>query len=252
MRPWRALALFLVATPTAQQSARAAETTTPTTIAIRPGSAGQPAERGYHGYAPGPPGTLRAPGEYEHDGLSLRLGLGVGWSTTRGDEASVNGERSLAMKGGGAGLGFELGYTVSGGLVLGAEAQTFAVESPTLQINREERDATKATFSQAAVGPFLTYYFDPLLGIHVHAFAALAQQNSTYTSVAEEVESNASGIGLGAALGYDFWFAKQWSAGVQIRALYVATTASEERAGIVHDIAYQSFTPSVQFGALLH
>jgi hypothetical protein len=129
--------------------------------------------------------------------------------------------------------------------------------------------SAKVTFSGAAVshealvqfvwaGGFCDWYPNPREGFHLQGLLGVAGLSYDDINAARSVTHMATGVGLGAAIGQEWWVGSQWSIGVIGRLMYahlyqgdtvtVETLTSVRRLGETHSV----ITPAVLFGATYH
>ena len=210
--------------------------------------------RSQYGYGPygGPPPPPVDPTAHRHDGFYLRMGIGLGygWATTK---TTVSGSELKATYSG-TGPAFELllGGTVARGFVVGGGLLELDILNPTIEVQSSDLTMSSvfilsagSTFSGLGfntVGPFFDWFPDETGGAHIGGMFGLGVIH---------LEGN---LGFGGSLwgGYDFWVAKQWSLGAELR----GTLASGSRDYFLRSQAVEFHdtggTVELLFTALLH
>ena len=158
------------------------------------------------GPLPPPAPDVPRPGDRNHDGLFLRLGLGLGGRI---------GTMSTAV----ALFQFELGYTVAKNVVLaggwygadGLHHESFTIAG---------RSVDTGTNAVNILGGTVVFYPDPHKGLHLELLAGLAAivVNSSETGLSSS--HTGLGFGGGGGGGYEWWISSNWSLGVLGRITY--------------------------------
>jgi hypothetical protein len=172
-------------------------------------------------------------GTHVHDGLYLRMGLGIGRlgaAFKSGDSKDLGG----SVEGSAAGLAgaFELavGGTPAPGLVIGGGLFASGSGSPTLtELRVNGADAAKFKqdrLSLGLIGPFIDYYFDERSGFHLEGALGIAYMTAgegTQDGRRVTPQRDLGGLGFMLGGGYEWWVADQWSIGGTLRMIYGAT-----------------------------
>jgi hypothetical protein len=188
-------------------------------------------------------------GARTHDGFFFRIGLNLGpLMMTRRYAVDHQEGHSYEDEYGGPTFGqdFMLGGTPSDGLVIGgaliAAATWPATRTTDLDPSgRRSRPTDPVIF--AGVAAFGNYYFDPKVGFHLQALLGYsmvhrARPNSSYSL----------GPMLGAGVGYDFFFADEWSVGPFARLIYAPSSGEDDR----EPEKYHYLLPSIGVAITLH
>lgn len=151
---------------------------------------------------------------HEHDGLYVRLGLGVPYGF--GSAEPDGGGPKADISGVGVATELAIGGTLAPGLVLGAGAYNMILPSPKYEFAGGEE--TLGAHHAGTLGPFVDYYVNPKEGFHVQAALLLS---FLVVDEKDDFESE-SGGGFGAMVGagYEFWIGDQWSVGPLFRFTY--------------------------------
>lgn len=200
---------------------------------------------------PGAPGndlpTVPPPprGAHYHDGLYLRMALGLGFSGSlvSSDAASVP---DYSFSGGGAAVDVWLGGTPLPGLALGGGLSVSSAKSTTRRI-ADESHSGDVSGDAELIGFFIDGFPDPERGFHVGGMVGLA---SSHTKIKDSSKDDFSGAGggLGAWLGYDMWVGEQWSLGGMLR--FTGTLARDEHDGVKYQTSQGGV--ALSFTALYH
>lgn len=164
----------------------------------------------------------RQPGEYFHDGVYVRLGVGVG--VVR-DDVSMSQSGAFGFEQEGTVTGFgqanELavggalapGLILAGGFFLNA---AYGVKSDFGDVETQTSDG----YAVVTFGPMVDYYPDPASGLHFElGFGLGATSGVALRSMGEP--GGATGYGLALGVGHEWWIAKQWGMGVLLRLQHV-------------------------------
>ncbi len=186
-----------------------------------------------------------------HDGFYLRTSLGHGWFGTKFTDGLLE---DSTIGGDGGAFDLQLGGTPARGFVVGGGLFLNGMDHEDVRpvgTSRYDYDGP-GSIGLLAVGPFVDYFPDPKGGFHVGGmlgFAALAFDTPSELSTSPYYEDEArvgTGGALGAWVGYDWWVAREWSLGIQLRYLgMVAENPDYEWTGAAD-------TLTLQFTALFH
>jgi hypothetical protein len=183
---------------------------------------------GYYGSYPAPDQAFEeinpAPQGYrEHEGLFLRVSIGVGAAITSYDEAVDGVKRSQVTTRGLAGLfGVSVGGRVAGNLILHGDLMAAGFGDANRQVDgtTDARDTIEG--SLALLGGGVTYYFMP-----ANAFATGILGVTSFSEQRDGEDSVQSGLGFGLSglLGKEWWVGRrgEWALGGALRmAFYTA------------------------------
>jgi len=163
------------------------------------------------GYPPPASAYGTSPAE-THDGLYLRMGLGVGYLQT---SASFAGS-DLKLSGTAFGLDFALGGAVTPNLVIFGEFAFLSVDSPTVTYGGASGDANGASFDHIGFGPGIAYYIEPanvyLSGALI--FGKLQTHESGSNTVTGQTDM---GLGANLMVGKEWWVSPQWGLGAALQ-----------------------------------
>jgi hypothetical protein len=146
---------------------------------------------------------------HTHDGFYLRLGAGFAYQTTSEDPDSAK------IKGTGSAYVLSIGGTPVPGLAIAGTIYTVFQPKPSVTLGNQTVDANSALW-MTGIGPIVDYYFDPSQGFHLGG-------GPLYTTL-NAVNYTATGYGLTAFTGYDFWIGNQWSVGPTLQLAYAHTS----------------------------
>lgn len=164
----------------------------------------------------------RQPGEYFHDGVYVRLGVGVGLVR---DDVSMSQSGALGFEQEGTVTGFgqanELavggalapGLILAGGFFLNA---AYGVKSDFGDVETQTSDG----YAVVTFGPMVDYYPDPASGLHFELGFGLGATSGVALRSMDE-PGGATGYGLALGVGHEWWIAKQWGMGVLLRLQHV-------------------------------
>lgn len=164
----------------------------------------------------------RQPGEYFHDGVYVRLGVGVGFVR---DDVSMSQSGAFGFEQEGTVTGFgqanELavggalapGLILAGGFFLNA---AYGVKSDFGDVETQTSDG----YAVVTFGPMVDYYPDPASGLHFELGFGLGATSGVALRSMDE-PGGATGYGLALGVGHEWWIAKQWGMGVLLRLQHV-------------------------------
>jgi hypothetical protein len=192
-----------------------------------------------------------------HDGLYLRLGVGLGYFSSSAESEAVLGNRVEASITTPAVLGeLGIGGAVADGLILGGgifahwglDAQADDVHWGAARFDVEFQSA-----ELYLIGPMLDYYFRPSAGLHLEAslgWALLSLSGGEFSDSGVDIRDQ-SGAGPGAVvgLGYEWWVSSGWSLGVLGR-LTLASIDAETDDEV--DFDHTVVSPGLLFAATLN
>jgi len=178
-----------------------------------------------------------------HDGFYLRLGAGATYAIDSAESSCVP-ERTpctaalvATLASPGIATEVALGGTISDGLVIGGGVFShilFGLTSSEAELGGQAvagAELNRVVF--VLYGAFADYYFDPRGGFHVQGSLGLG----TVLSGSGQLEDGrtiagshtATGPGLMVGLGYEWWIAGQWSAGLVLRACGAVVSGADDR-----------------------
>jgi hypothetical protein len=207
------------------------------------------------GYGPAPyavpyaPPPIPDPTAHLHDGFYLRMSIGVGYM---GDSVSYSKKAysDMTVRGGAGSFAILLGGTPRNGLVVGGGIVGVSADRPVFDVGRDSfvHDG-KVTFSM--LSGFVDWYPNPREGFHLQALAGLGVLTFE-DSVGNTRRRDPAGVGLGLAIGQEWWVGSQWSIGVIGRLMYAHLTLkdADDIAGLTEK--HSLVSPAVLFGATYH
>jgi hypothetical protein len=194
-----------------------------------------------------------------HDGFYFRfaLGIGAGHDSAKADRSlpsTVLPDIYAQFEGSGGGTTpvteVAVGYAPWPGIVLGVGAYTATIPEHAVPSNDPRTGDYNFRLSQLAIfGPLLDFYPSADGGFHVQASPGVGTYvagagTATIEGPLAQAHSSA-GFGFMLGVGYEWWIADQWSAGLMARFVYAATTGSDNRR--VH-WEHSAYAPSVLVG----
>lgn len=161
-----------------------------------------------------------------HDRLYLRASLGPGYMKTTFSEGLL---ASKELSGGAGAFDLQLGGTPAKGLVVGGGLFMSSLEHEDARpVAMALDESNPGSVGVVALGPFIDYYPDPKEGLHFGGMLGLAAIGfDTPGFAGDDAERVATGGAVGAFIGYDWWVAREWSLGAQLRYLGVAAENEE-------------------------
>jgi len=158
-----------------------------------------------------PPQAYAAPpmaGYHEHDGLYLRLLLGVGY--LHGSARYLGSSESVHGVGGTFGLA--VGGSVNPSLVIYGELLGTSVSDPTVEANGTSGTASGVTATMAGIGPGVAYYLDD--NLYLSGTLLFSKLSFSDTNSNDQYASTNWGIGAGLTVGKEWWISHDWGLGV--------------------------------------
>lgn len=183
------------------------------------------------------PSAPAVTGARTHDGFYLRFSLGGGYAL---DSGKANAGLRVDVYG--LTIPFELwaGGTVAPGLVVGLGLSISPLSSPKsdpVLITSDEGISAQYT----RLGPFVDYYFDPKQGLHVTGSLNMGGM-LVKDAASNRTLGNSKGLAANAGLGYDLWFANQWSVGVIGQFGYTLAWSEDETHHVITPAVLASVT----------
>jgi hypothetical protein len=180
------------------------------------------------------------PGDRNHDGFFLRMGIGPG-----GRGGTTSSAVVLTQ--------LDLGYTVARNLVLaagfygstGIDNETFTVDG---------RSVNTGTNAASTLAGTVVYYVDPHKGLHFELLAGTA------AVVVNKIEPDLSrshvgwGFAGGGGGGYEWWISPNWSLGALARVTYAQAHVPLDRESLVaaDSVEFRLISVGVVFAATYH
>jgi hypothetical protein len=155
-------------------------------------------------YAAPPP----APGYHEHDGLYLRLLLGVGYLHSSASYSGVSDK----ISGVGETFGVAVGGSVTPNLVVYGEFFGTSVSDPTVEEGGSSATASGLTATMAGIGPGVAYYLDG--NMYVSGTLLLTKLSFSDSNSTDQLASTDWGFGAGLTFGKEWWVSRDWGLGV--------------------------------------
>ncbi|HEY3237214.1 MAG TPA: hypothetical protein VGJ84_21015 [Polyangiaceae bacterium] len=175
-----------------------------------------------------------------HDGLYLRLSVGVGslWSTFDDGVASNNID--------GNGFTYALDALVGGspsrGVAIGGALLT--TSSIGIEFSRPGQPIARRNINLAVLGAFIDGFPNPADGWHLGGALGFARINVADNAVNGLTSTN--GLAGAGWLGYDWWVGDEWSVGFLFRLLGGVTGGSEG----TYNVSASALSATVMFAGL--
>jgi hypothetical protein len=199
---------------------------------------------------PPPPGSspaygygaygMTVPGVHEHEGLFLRLGIGLGYLNLRTEFM----DEDLDIKGPAGHLQVALGGNLSSNLILFGQLFVNAINEPTVEFNGEEAEAEDMTASLGAVGIGMAYYLPS--NVYFSGTLAVSQLRLSDDSGDEDNDAETEiGPAFMAQIGKEWWVSDNWGLGLAGQFILSSNKDDEDAEGEI-DVTWTT----VGFGLL--
>jgi hypothetical protein len=150
-----------------------------------------------------------------HDGLYYRVAFGAGHFRARSENGS-------SVSGWGFSPEFWIGGSPVVGLALGGTVGFLLVPNPDAAITAADSDGAgdvsgeaRGIVTYSTIGVFADYYPMPRAGLHI--MTGLNLSSFKFTADSGQESQPASGLGVFAGVGYEWWAGEQWSVGPLVR-----------------------------------
>lgn len=175
---------------------------------------------------PYPVARGEADGSRRHDGLLLRLTLGVGGGAVGFDESQ---DADAAFSGGGWSASLDLGGALDDDITLFGRARFAALVSPTVSSDDRELGAASDAFAtQSMLGVGISYYIMPL-NLYLDGVLGLAVIASGHDYAGAELDYESDiGFGLDLDVGKEWWVSDNWGLGVALRLSVARVEGSDD------------------------
>jgi len=182
-----------------------------------------------------------------HDGFFLKLELGPGYLSMPGTAEAGSASVDTSIKGVGAIGGLLIGGTPADGLVVGGASLAHVVSSPTVEVDGRELD-TNDSLTLSVLGPFVQYYPDPSAGLNLGLVLGYASASGGN----DDVDEAATGFGVSASVGNDWWIGEEWSLGVAGRFTYANVKYESSSGGLTVTQKYNAMVPGAVLTLTYH
>jgi hypothetical protein len=165
-----------------------------------------------------------------HDGFQFRGAIGGGYLS---DSISYDPGGDFGTIHGGAGVGeFYFGGTPVTGLVVGGFVSVTQAPGPSLSANGRNvgTASSDVSLNLAILAPYVDWFPNPNEGLHLLGFVGFGEAHVSDSNGNSSV--SATGVALGAGIGYDWWISDEWSLGVLGRFTYAALSDTTSVPGI--------------------
>jgi hypothetical protein len=167
-----------------------------------------------------------------HDGFIAQVGLSVGYARVSDEVKQAGFSEEYKYTGVAGALDVLFGGTVFPGLALGAGLTTRVLVDPTVETAESTGEASDVALSLDTITSFVQWYPDAAGGLFLrgqvgYGSGSIAIDDITY-------DSHTSGLVLGAAVGYEWWVAREWSIGMEGQLVTAFLNGSED--GVGHDV----------------
>lgn len=159
---------------------------------------------------PAPPPVKRT--YHVHEGFYARLSFGGGYAISHYN--TEDADFDLRGTGFNAGVDLLIGGSPAPGIAIGGAFMANLAFSNTFKAN--DRDLGNRNLSTFLLGPFVDGYPDPKGGFHLGLALGLGPAKLEAGN-GDEGLGTFTGFGAAGWLGYDFWVADEWSAGLLYR-----------------------------------
>ena len=158
------------------------------------------------------PAVAQADEPHTHDGLYLRLDMGLAFASMSADtDLGFGSAEELKISGAGGTFGLAVGGSVTENLVLFGELFDDVVFNPTVEYAGVEADTMDTSVGVFGFGAGLAYYFMPSnLYLSLTLAAAMLQADVDGEKVAE----TDLGFGANFLIGKEWWVSDQWGLGL--------------------------------------
>jgi hypothetical protein len=167
------------------------------------------------------------PGKNRHDGLMVRLALGLG-DGNLGESAGQNAAKT-ELSGFSASLSFDVGGSPIDNLVIHARLAEFVSLNRDITVNRNGGTGNIASVLYA---PAVTYYFMP---INIYASLAIGAARIGFDAGDDQFDWGKFGVGLNIDAGKEWWVSDNWGIGGAVRFWYAHAARDEAGLGAADD-----------------
>jgi hypothetical protein len=153
------------------------------------------------------------PGYHRHDGLYLRLLLGIGSLSFSESPVYTDGTGRLSASGPAGFFAFHLGFSLTDNVILYGALNGYSASNPDYSLNGDSLTATLSnTLGVSSYGGGLALYLDSL-NAYISADLGTA---TTRITVGRTTTSSKSGIGVNLQIGKEWWVSKNWGLGAAL------------------------------------
>jgi hypothetical protein len=157
--------------------------------------------------------TSTEPGYHRHDGLYLRLLLGIGSLSFSESPVYTDGTGRLSASGPAGFFAFHLGFSLTDNVILYGALNGYSASNPDYSLNGDSLTATLSnTLGVSSYGGGLALYLDSL-NAYISADLGTA---TTRITVGRTTTSSKSGIGVNLQIGKEWWVSKNWGLGAAL------------------------------------
>jgi len=152
------------------------------------------------------------PGEHQHDGFYLSMGLGFGAGTITDKIIQAN-EETLEFSGLAGIFDFKIGGVVAENLILHATLLSTSLNGPTVYSNKGgiKQSGGDISIGEGMIGAGLTYYFMPS---NIFISGSLGLGNFSVIENNKATSSTEQGFSFQIKVGREWWVSRNWGLGV--------------------------------------
>ncbi len=181
--------------------------------------------------------AMSEPGDHKHDGLYLRLLLGLGNMKFRENPIYSNSTGSFEASGATGFFGLHLGYAVFENLILYGAVNGYSLSNPEYSINGVKTPVrVDNSIGVSNYGGGLAIYI-PAVNAYLNADIGTA---TTKLTTSNGNATSRPGIGVNVQLGKEWWMSKNWGFGAALFYHY-SSMDDEVTAGVVPRITNSIF-----------
>ena len=169
---------------------------------------------------PRAPGFGLAPGAQTHDGLYLRMQLGLATVDLKG---TIPGT-TVTYAGAGASAGLAVGYTVAPHLTLYLDFLIAGAGNTTPHVNGYAQTGVQGSPNVFGIGPGLSFDFGPNVFVAATVLLAGVYVDDTNGS---SLASSKSGAAIELQLGKEWWVSDNWGLGLSGQFIYGSMKGSD-------------------------
>jgi hypothetical protein len=188
--------------------------------------------------------SLCQDGIHEHDGLFLRMLLGVGYAELV--EEDVMGS-DLKFSGAAVPFRFQIGGSIAKNLIAYGEFGFASQTNPKMEWMGQSESSSDITVSVGDLGLGITYYLMPV-NIYFSLSGLFSQTQLEYNNTKSESDIEFKFLnGINVMAGKEWWVGNQWALGAALYGYYSDMHVQTS----IEGINYEYFTRNYSFGAMI-